>query len=366
MGTDAVCFVSPTAYGFFADGIDAVGGGDRQLSMVSRRLVEEFEVHFVVGDHGQPATEEVDGVTLHRSYKPDPQSSVLSDVGKFFRLGWAMHRADADVYLYCGRPKMAAYLYLITTLLDKRFIYYLANDPNVTDQPDELSTPERRLFERALSKAMIVAQTDKQARLLAERYGVDAPVLPSGYEPVEDTLAHHERDAFIWVGRIRKRQKRPDRFLDLAEQLPDEEFVLIGPRGLNESYCDEIERRADRLANVRYLGRVNEDVLHDYYRRAIALVNTSDYEGFPSTFLEAWRFNTPVVSYAVGVSRFINRDDDPGCAEGDQDVLRKLVSRLVTDVEFRRSLSEPTYEYFRDNLTINSVVEQYRNLLRAV
>lgn len=365
MENDAVCFVSPSAYGFFVDGFEAVGGGDRQLSMVSRRLVDEFEVHFVVGDHGQPATKVVDGVTLHRSYAPDHESSLLADVGKFLRLTRAMRRADADVYLYCGRPKMAAYLYLITRLLGKKLVYYLANDPNVTDQPAELLAPERRLFERALARATVVAQTDKQAHMLAERYGVDAPVLPSGYEPVEDTLAHDEREFFLWVGRIRRRQKRPDRFLDLAERLPDEEFVLIGPRGLNESYCDEIERRAERLANVRYLGRVDEEVLHDHYRRAIALVNTSDFEGFPSTFLEAWRFDTPVVSYTVGVWRFIDGDDDPGCADEDLDTLVDLVSRLATDVGFRRTLSEPAYRYFCENLTIGSVVEQYRELLRS-
>ena len=367
MKTTCVCFVSPTAYGYFNPNIDAVGGGDRQLSMVSKQLIDEFDVHFVVGDHEQPKCETLDGVILHASYSPDPGSSLVTDVANFWKLFSAMRRADADVYMYCGHPRKAAYIYLITKLLGKKWIYYLANDPNVKEQPKKLGTIARSLFDRNITDAdRVVAQTQKQADLLRDEFDIEPVVIPSGYTTVDDALDHSEREFFLWVGRIREEQKRPDRFLDLAERFPGEEFVLIGPCGTNKDYCTEIELRADSLDNVRFRGRVDEGTLHDHYRRAIALVNTSDYEGFPSTYLEAWRYETPVVSYAVSVWRFIDSDDDPGCAEGDIDTLKKLVAKLSTDHSFRAALSEKPHKYFQENLTIDSVSEQYRSLIRSV
>jgi hypothetical protein len=52
----SLCFVLPSAYGYFDDEVDAVGGAERQLSLISRWLVDRFDVHFVVGDYGQPRT----------------------------------------------------------------------------------------------------------------------------------------------------------------------------------------------------------------------------------------------------------------------------------------------------------------------
>jgi len=367
MTTPVVCFVSPTAYGYFNPDIKSVGGGDRQLSMVSRHLAETLNIHFVVGDHGQPQEETRDGITLHASYAPDPNSSFVSNTFKFYKLFSAMRRADADVYMYCGHPKKAAYIYLITQLLRKKWIYYLANDPNVKEQPKELGPIIRILFNHSIFNAdKIVAQTRKQANLLRDEFGIVPEVIPSGYPSVNKTISHDEREFFLWVGRIRKKQKRPDRLLDLAERLPNEEFVLIGPQGINEDYYNEIKRRATELDNVKFKGRVSENILHDHYKRAIALVNTSDYEGFPSTFLEAWRYKTPVVSHQAGVWRFIDAEEDPGCAGGDMETLKQLVGKLATNVSFRSYLSERPHKYFKENLTIESITEQYEDLFSTV
>jgi len=274
-----------------------------------------------------------------------------------------MHRADADIYLYRGRPYLATVTYLLSRVLQSKWVYSLGNDSHVQTDPDALSAPVRALFERALDEAsVVVAQTDIQADGLRERFGVESTVIPSGYPPVESTVPHDEREGVLWVGRLDREQKRPHLFLDVAEAVPETSFDLVGPGGQDASYNDCISNRAGKLENVTYHGPVDPDRIHDYYREAVALVNTSAYEGFPSTFLEAWRCDTPVLSLSVRPSRYATSEADAGYADDNPEELITLVRAVDSDPSNRGAISRPTYEYFRENLTIDAVVERYDRL----
>jgi glycosyltransferase involved in cell wall biosynthesis len=164
------------------------------------------------------------------------------------------------------------------------------------------------------------------------------------------------------VGRLDAQQKRPHKYLDLAKAVPDAEFLLIGPDGQDQEYVNSIRKRAASLDNVTDLGRVDPDEIHDFYRDGIALVNTSSHEGFPNTFLEAWRYNTPVVSLAVDPNRFVAPDID-GYAENDEERLISIVEKLHRDHEYRQTLGEPAGEFVRSELSIDTVAERYAGVL---
>jgi len=367
MADARLCFVLPSAYGYFApDGGPVGGGAQRQLSLLARELTDDFDVHFVVGDYGQPAREVRDGVVLHRSYRPDSGSAGLRQPIELARLLGAMRRADADIYVYRGRPWKAAFVYLAVRLLRKRFVYNVANDPNLTTQPAALSAPVRWLFRRALEDASaVVAQTDRQVSLLRSEYGVEGVRVPNGYPPAEDVRPQDEREHVLWVGRLDERQKRPHRYLDLAERVSDVEFLLVGPDGGDDAYNRRIHDRAASLSNVTDLGTVPPDEIHVCYRDALALVNTSAYEGFPNTFLEAWRYETPVVSYEIDPGRFVEGAIG-GCVDGNFDRLVELTEAVATSEARRRDLAEPPARYFESYLTIDAVARAYGDVLATV
>src|SRR5262249_33594317 len=102
---------------------------------------------------------------------------------------------------------------------------------------------------------------------------------------------------FLFAGALR-REKRPGIFLDAAERLPDRRFVLLGGPGSSaeRAIFDLTERRARSIPNLALRGAVPPPEVAEAMRRAIALVNTSEYEGFPNAFLEAWAHGVPVVS----------------------------------------------------------------------
>jgi glycosyltransferase involved in cell wall biosynthesis len=359
----SVCFVLPSAYGYFSDAVAAAGGGARQLSFVSRHLAAEFDVHFVVGDYGQPKREVHDSVTLHRAYRPSPETPPSRKPIQFGRLFGAMRRADADVYVYRGYPFLATATYLIARTLRSRWVYSIGNDSHVTTDVERLPVALRKTFERALTGAeAVIAQTEVQRELLHERLGVTSTVIPSGYPPAESTLPHDEREGVLWVGRLDREQKRPHLFLDIAEALPTVSFELVDPDGEEPEYNERIRSRAADLDNVTDHGSVEPTDVHAFYRDAAALVNTSAFEGFPSTFLEAWRYDTPVLSLAVPPSRYATETADACYAHEDVGELTRLVRDAATDSSVRAELSEPTHRYFLEHLTLSAVVDRYRNL----
>lgn len=357
-----ICFVSLPIYGYFnhsAYETSAGGGAKRQIYLLTQELQNEFDICAVVGDYGQPRREERDGVVLHRAYTPQEESAPA----RFLKLINAMRRADADVYIYRGHPRKAAFVYLIATLLRADWVYNVSNDSNLGYNYTNCSRSVRWLFSRGLEDArVILAQTQHQHNQLRKRFGVESTIVPNGYPPVAEDI-ETEREYFLWIGRIDPEQKRPHIFLECAEELPDQQFVLIGPRS-DEEYARRIENKSSSLPNVRYVGPVTPDEVHGYYSRAVALVNTSAHEGFPNTFLEAWRYGTPVVSLDVDPGRYLDNRNYDGFAQGDTEELIEKLARLAMNNATRFRIGQSLQSKFEQQYSIGEVADQYADALR--
>lgn len=364
-GTVTVCFVSFHAYTYFAPEADAPpGGAERQLYLVGQRLKSDFDVHFVVGDFGQPRTEYRDGVTLHRAFEPASEAPLYRRLGQLWPLFAAMRRADADVYVFRGEYPKAIATCAFAKLLGSSWVYNLANDAHAELGDSVTSDPVSALFRRVIGDAdHVVAQSAYQRRRLGE-YGIESTIVSNGYPPIDETIPEDDREFLLYVGRISDAQKRTHRFLELARRLPEESFVLIGPPGYDDEYTERIRDEATALDNVRYLGTVDPEEIHEYYKRAIALVNTSPEEGFPNTFLEAWRAETPIVSIDVDPGRFLE-GEAVGYANGDFDRFVALAGRFADDPEFARSAGERGRRCFERNYHIDVTAETYADVLRA-
>src|SRR5205807_8919507 len=59
----------------------------------------------------------------------------------------------------------------------------------------------------------------------------------------------------------------------------------------------EVRREASRRPNLGFHGRLSYHDTNALYARARLLVNTSEVEGFPNTYLQAWINGVPVSSY---------------------------------------------------------------------
>lgn len=371
--TPHVCFICPYIYGYLKPGSrKTVGGAERQQHLIASRLQETgHEVSFITFADGGEAYEQLDGFDV---WKTLPQTNSLRQTPTvLYKLLRSIRRVDADVYYVRGNPPLCILTSYGCELLGEPVVYCVANDSNI-----ELArlANHHRMFRYTLPKLAyvdairradaVVAQTTHQLELLEQMFGIDSQVVPNVYSvpPDDELVAAVDREFVLWVGSLDPEQKKPMRFVRLAERLPAVEFVLIGWTA-DEAFRTEIRERADALPNLRFEGFVPPDEIDRYYRRAAMFVNTSEYEGFPNTFLEAWRYGVPVVSLHHTLDGLLS-EGELGLHAGSTERLTEQVEGLWEDPERAAELGHSGRAYLREHYAVDSAVETYSQLFAAV
>jgi glycosyltransferase involved in cell wall biosynthesis len=140
----------------------------------------------------------------------------------------------------------------------------------------------------------IVVQTDEQAALCRDQFRRVPTVIPSAV-PLDGETAESPGDAFVWVGRPAP-YKNPLAFLELAEALPEARFRMVGiseTAGASRAFL----ARAAAIPNLEIVPPVSPAEAMAHIKRAVAVVNTSDYEGMPNTLLEGWLHGVPALVF---------------------------------------------------------------------
>lgn len=159
-----------------------------------------------------------------------------------------------------------------------------------------------------------------------------AYLLPGIVPLPERVIPQRDRNGtVVWAAVIRP-PKRPDLLVEIAHRLPMVHFVVCGAPRLSHWDAEKIERimtQLRSLPNVDYRGHVAPEQTVSTIGNASLLLSTSDGEGFPSVFLEAWAAGTPVVSMQIDPDHKI-RDYQLGkvaeTVEGAVEAVRDLMT----------------------------------------
>ena len=200
----------------------------------------------------------------------------------------------------------------IAKLVGVKTIFAVAFDSDV--QPRRALHWRRRwwpLYAWGLSWAdRIFVQHGGQLAALAPRWRSKAHIVPSIAGTTAAVQPHARRAKYVaWVGQLRQ-PKRPDLLIEIARSMPEMRFVVCGGPSAHRSPPGYGERMVDALhalPNVEYHGQVAPDKALQVIADAAILLSTSDEEGFPNTFLQAWSAGTPVVSLTIDPDRTIER-----------------------------------------------------------
>jgi glycosyltransferase involved in cell wall biosynthesis len=165
--------------------------------------------------------------------------------------------------------------------------------------------------------------------------------VPSAY------VEHRVRRPYVaWVGVVRQ-PKRPDLLIDIAQQSPGVEFVVCGGASGHRSppgYSEAIIRRFGSVPNIRYMGHVAPDQAIKIISDASLLLSTSDAEGFPSVFVEAWASGTPVVTLRIDPDGVI-AGQRLGAACHGVAAAADTIGRLITSVDERQEMAARCREH---------------------
>ena len=149
--------------------------------------------------------------------------------------------------------------------------------------------------------------------------------MPNCYQPPAGARAD-PRGYVLWVATMRE-QKRPELFIELARRMPQHRFMIVGGNdpGPGETYAEAVRAAAAQLPNMTVRGFVPFAEADRLFDGARVLVNTSTYEGFPNTFLQAWARGVPSVAFVDTGSREngkpvyeVASDVDHACAAVDR------------------------------------------------
>jgi glycosyltransferase involved in cell wall biosynthesis len=343
----------------------SIGGESVQQTLLARALARRgHQVSMIVGDYGQPDGATWDGIRTYKAYSIEAGIPMVRFIHPRWTGLWsALARADADAYYTSCAGMQVGEMAMFCRRHGRRLIFRAASDSDC--DPARLLVRFARdkwLYAHGLRRAdAILVQSAWQVDAMARNYRLasrQAGML------VEKSPTASIRDIdVLWLGNIR-RVKRPDRALALAAALrTDVVHMAGGPLTGEEALYSEIREAALAADNVRFHGRLSYWEANELYGRASVLVNTSDVEGFPNSYLQAWIRGVPVVTL-IDPDGVIRREG-LGIAVASPDGLAEAVRALVHNRTLWRTASERCIAYMAREYGEEKVLLPYLEAFRG-
>jgi hypothetical protein len=334
--TPRICFVGLENLPVLAPEFEqyGIGGEQVQQSLLAKAFVRRgFPVSMVVGDYGQPDGSTWDGVQVYKAYRAREGIPVVRFVHpRWTKLWRALRRAAADVYYVSCAGAQVGQVAMWAARNGRRMIFRVASDADC--EPDRLLISfwrDRKLYEYGLRRAAsILTQSVRQQALMQSNYGLESSVAHMLVDAPERELSLAERDiSLLWVSNIQQ-LKRPEMFLELTRRLNCCAASMVGgrQRGANDLY-EQTRARAAGAGTPTFHGALPYRATNRLFERSRVFINTSEIEGFPNTYLQAWIRGVPVISF-FDPDDVIQREG-LGHAVGSLDEMARAAHCLSTD-----------------------------------
>jgi glycosyltransferase involved in cell wall biosynthesis len=367
----SVCFVGPANLPVLVREYahHGIGGMQVQQTLLARALVKRgWDVSMVVSDYGQPDGATWDGIKTFRTHKEGAGLPGFRFIHPRWTSTWAaLKRADADVYYVSGCSFLVGLVAMFARRYGRGFVYRVASSTDCDPKTIRLKYwRDRKLFSYGLARAdVVLAQTAEQQQMLLTRYARTSRIASPLQDPPgrSDPLDARTTDV-VWIGALRP-LKRPQLLIELARRLPQLSFTMAGgPSSDDPGLYDKIRQQAAQLPNVTFMGPVPYHDVRALYESARVLVSTSEIEGFPNIYLQAWANGAPVIAF-LDPGKMI-ADHRIGHAVGSMDEMASAVTSLLASPGDWSAMSARCREFSIAHADENTKLQTYLETLRAV
>ncbi len=305
------------------------GGAELQVALLARDLARRgVEVVIVGGDTGQQDGVVIEGVKIRSGgqFHSGNPVAMLASIPKVFSV---IREERPDWVFLLGWTAWMAIIVAMRGALGYRAGFICGLDSELTGDFRRENPVRGGLFEWGVAKCDLrYAMTERQGELFAKRGWSCAMyrnlILPRAFP----NQGMKEVD-FLWVSRCQP-VKRPHLFLDLVEKLPEHSFEMICPRedvGLWES----VATRAAVMRNLRFIEKVPYHEIQSHYDAARVFVNTSEWEGWPNSFIQAGLGRTALLSLVVNPDGIFERFGLGCLASGNFESLKSDAQAMISD-----------------------------------
>lgn len=203
----------------------------------------------------------------------------------------------------------------------------------------------------------IIAVSECTKRDITERYGI-APekieVVYNGLSPeklfaddaVGESVPELENTDFIFsvsgLGPHKNQGGLADAFMLYKRRHPDSDvkLVLTGPVRKYEVVREILSKNRDVAEHVVFTGFVSDEQLIWLYRKAIAFIYVSYYEGFGLPILEALSVGKAVICADSASMPEVGGDAAAYCNPHEVESIEAAIDKVVSDTAFRNSLEK--------------------------
>lgn len=361
---------SPFASVFYDRRAAQRGGAELQMTLLAEELAKRgWRVAHIVLPIAEPAQLEPPG--------PAPfEREPYGGAGKLGRLReaaavWrALRAVDARMYVFRGSAANVAVASTFCRMHRRSFVFSAANDFDLVREPADGSNAWlHRVYLHGLRRAdAVVAQSARQIELSRGvlRPGQVIVQIPSFAQAAAPAANPFPR-SLLWISRITP-HKRPREFLRLAREVPEARFTMIAVEDIdhNPGLSAQIRREAAVLDNFELLGPQRRDLVLDRIASASAVVSTSDWEGMPNIFLEAWGRAVPVLSLSFDPDGLIE-SRGLGIVAGDSwPAFVAGARRLWSDTDARARYGSEARRYIQAHHSPDAVGDCWESLLGRV
>lgn len=372
-----ICIVAKYYYG------ERVGGAEVQAWLLARELASRGHTVSYVCESlsGRDGTREaIDGVQVHwlkhlRHFNLLSMPSYAAALRRI-RPDVVLHRYtsgyEAALGRYCRRYS-AKFVWICTdnaSPVRNRFIGMLREILNRNARPFYKRWPlfvHAWLKDRSREHGMRLVthpcvQNPIQENLFRDHFRREAFRFPSGHQIPDSLPAKENPPIALWVGGFSK-VKRPELFLEVAQKCKDLDiqFVMISKSVPKDPHtpAEPFHDYAADTANFQWLTNVPFEETLTWFDRAELLVCTSESEGFPNTFVQAWSRGAPVVSIDVNPNGTLDNPDLGRCVTSVDEVHDAITTYLDGSAEARRRRQD----YARAHFSIAHVADHLLDIL---
>ena len=361
----SICFVALGVYPLLKKtSIGTMGGAELQQILIGKELAQRgYSVTYITMDHGQEPVTREGSFELISTYKPTEGIPVFRFIyPRLVKIWQALNKTNSDIYYVRCASILLGIVVFWARLNKKKVIFCGAIDPDF--EPENLQLKyyrDKLLYYWGLKRcASIIVQNAHQKMMLSKNFSRDGVIIHNGMNSRK--VISKSRDKILWVANIRQ-EKDPKAFIDLAKQYPKEEFVMVGGKvkGNGDLY-EMVSTESHRLPNLKFKGFLPLDDTEKEFDRAKLFVNTSLHEGFPNTFLQAWRQGIPVLSF-FDPDGLIGRHALGRIAKDKWDMAKKLESIIDQKDQIN---SKSIIKFFNENLIVEKQVDKYEEVFKSL
>lgn len=282
---------------------------------------------------------------------------------------------NADVLVCFGVNVVSAAVISSGKAVGKKSVLFIASDIDLderytaeSDYVNIYHSPGRACHYAVKNADQVIVQTPEQLKMLKDNFGRTGELIGNSIdlEEWDSRLASSKLPAevegldnyLLWVGRAERNQKQPQLMPELARLCPDHTFLMI-MNHRDEQLAAEVHQSAPD--NLKIIDRVPFADMPAIYRHSTALVNTSDSEGFPNTFLQAAASRIPIVSLKV-CENFLKASKTGVCAQGSMEQLGGFIQEMSLGKP--NSNADSALEYIRQHHDLRHSVSRVADLLR--